>query len=251
MPDRPNLIIVPVGDASLHVAWCDVQDRNYDVWIIYYGRDEDVLKRYSQRCERTIQASGKKFHLIRSVALQFAKDISQYQYVWFPDDDIRMHNGPGDVCRMFDTAKDIGADLFQPAIANALEGQTDLVGKYCSPNWETCLYIPNAKYHAVTSVEMMMFGFSREGFERCFLPACVLARRSQTGWGVELIMTQLLFAWKGAIEGCYVLDCIPAIHTRPLGSDPEHNRQGHEDMRAWGVVIDGVPREVIDIEYLR
>lgn len=247
---RNYLVILPVGDNSLHVPWCTLQERTYDVWIIYYGDDNDVRRKYSEIAEKTFVGKGKKFQLIKSVTLQFREEISKYDYVWFPDDDLRFYNGPDDVNVMFSVAKTLGAECFQPCIGNALEGADSktIVGTYCSPNWETCLYVPGARFHTVTAIEMMMFGFSSEAFQRCFVPACVLARNSRTGWGIEMLISLLLSTWKGTLDDCcFVLDCVPIIHTRPLGGDPEHNRQGHEDLQSLDSIIRGFERKTLRV----
>lgn len=246
---RKNLVIVPVGDNSLHVPWCELANRSYDVWAIYYGDDKDVLSRYATLCEKTMIGKGKKFKLISQVSSQFHAEIEKYDYVWFPDDDLRFHNGPEDLNRMFAKVEDLGADCFQPSIANALISDQQIIGKYCSPNWDLTLHIPGADYHEVTAVEMMMFGFSREGFRRCFRPACVLTRNTRTGWGMEMVIALLLYAWKGSFRGTVVLDSVPIIHTRPLGSDPVHNQQGHEDLKALDIIIGDFQRKTLEIKY--
>jgi hypothetical protein len=245
---RPNLIIVPVGDGSLHAEWCTPSPRSYDVWVVYYGDDDQIARRYRETCDRYFVGKGQKFRILLDLVVNLKEAILRYEHVWFPDDDLRFHNGPVDADRMFALARELRADCWQPAIANALVYDGPLVGTYCSPNWESCLLVKDAAYHQVTSVEMMMFGFSRDALARCFFPACFLLRNSRTGWGVEQVVTILMHAWKGAGGRFLVLDAIPVIHTKPLGSNPEHNKRGHEDMQMLEFIIRGIPRQTLRVQ---
>lgn len=243
---RPNLIIVPAGDSSLHVQWC-TPIRPYDVWVVYYGEDAEVARKYQSCCDRFLVGKGQKFRLLLDVLMRFREDIAHYDYVWLPDDDLKFHNGSLDVSKMFRLVRELDADVFQPAIANALVDDGPIVGRFCSPGWEICQLVAGAKYHRVTAVEMMMFGFSKEAVQHYLLPACLLLRHSRTGWGIEQIISIMGEGAKGSNWKAYVLDCIPVIHTRPLGSNPEHNQRGQIDLKRLEFIIGDVSRKTIEV----
>ncbi len=42
------------GDRSLHETYA--VDRDYELWVIYFGDDEGVAERYARTCDRLISA---------------------------------------------------------------------------------------------------------------------------------------------------------------------------------------------------
>jgi hypothetical protein len=58
---RKNLVIVPAGDSSLHSEWL-AAERSYDLWVIYYGKDEARAKQYRDTSDRAQDPVGQKFH---------------------------------------------------------------------------------------------------------------------------------------------------------------------------------------------
>jgi hypothetical protein len=216
-----NLVIVMAGDHSLHPAFAE--NRDFELWVVYFGDKDEVFETYKAGCDRAFRAKGLKIELIRRVLLEhlFFKqnfDFSAYDYILLPDDDIKFPNDAADISNLFKAAADIHADIFQPGIQN----------DFYSPGWESTKAIPNVFCHRVNIVEVMMFGFSGAAFTRAFLPAIHAMEFMRSGWGIEPI-------WKKIGEACFrralnsfVIDAIPAIHTKPIGG-------GSPEIHAIGV----------------
>lgn len=203
------LVIVMAGDGSLHERYAS--NREFELWICYWGESDSVAERYAQSCDRLFRLKGQKWALVRSVGEAANKErpgaFSSYDYVFLPDDDIEFAGGASTVKRLLELAEGVEADIFQPAIANG----------FCSSGWEATLRIPDAVCHATTLVEIMMPGFSGEIFERCVLPLLHMNRHVTTGWGIEALVARFAEYVLGRPVRTFVIDEVSAIHTRPVG----------------------------------
>jgi hypothetical protein len=85
--ENKNLIIVPSGDNSLHNNWLG-ENNNFDLIIIYYGDSDEIFEKYSKECKMIIRAKGQKWHLIHDFISENDEVVSNYEYIWFPDDDL-------------------------------------------------------------------------------------------------------------------------------------------------------------------
>jgi hypothetical protein len=228
-----NLIVVPAGDQSLHECW-HFPERNFDLWVIYFGDNDAIAQKYQSRSDRFFRAKGLKYSLYRQFLLgQYFQDpafFDRYPYIWLPDDDLRFLRGPQDVNRMFDVCAQIQADVFQPALGNELVDPVDF-RRYYSRTWESTLLIGDAKYHRVNIVEIMMHGFSLAAFKHCFLPALHSLFFSQAGWGIEPVIMKHLEVLRSKNESTYVLDCVPVIHMRPVSVNGSLHQIGQDELR--------------------
>ena len=50
MVSARDLVIVMAGNGSLHVEYAE--NRNFDLWVIYYGDDDEVAARYAASADR-------------------------------------------------------------------------------------------------------------------------------------------------------------------------------------------------------
>lgn len=204
-----NLVIVMAGDGSVHEGYA--RNREFELWVCYWGESDVVAERYAQSCDRLFRFKGQKWALARSVG-QVAGEkrpgtFSSYDYVFLLDDDIEFAGGASSVKRTLELAQAVGADIFQPAIAN----------EHSSPGWGATLRIPDTVCHATTIVEIMMPGFSGEIFERCVLPLLHVNGHVTTGWGIEPLVARFAEYVLGRPVRTFVIDEVPAIHTRPVG----------------------------------
>ena len=211
MSERNNLLIVAAGNSSLHEKWLTA-DRSYDVWIIYYGSDENKASLYRSQSDKLFVAKGMKLELARTLLLEelhFRKkfNFEQYNYVWFPDDDLQFSSNAYSANLLFETAQLLKADAFQPAIQN----------EHISPNWEATKLIPGAFCHRTNLVEMMGHGFSGAAFSRAYLPAIHAMEFMKSGWGIDPIWMKIGEATFRRPLYTFVLDNCPIIHTRPVG----------------------------------
>ena len=209
---RKNLLIVCAGDNSLHPTWLS-PERSYDLITIYYGSNSTVSEKYRQISDLFFECKGLEMELAREILLnrlyiQHKFDFSHYSYIWFPDDDLEFACEQRGIEARFTVAEQTSADVFQPAIRN----------EHYSVMWEPTREISEAYAHRTNIVELMAHGFRGEVFEKCYLGAIHTCEFMKSGWGLEPIWTKIgEVLFRGPLR-TYVFDCIPIIHTRPIGS---------------------------------
>ena len=203
-----NLVIVMAGDGSLHESY--TASREFDLWVCFWGDDDEVADRFKQGCDRFFRVKGQKWALVREFG-RIAREqqlpaFSSYEYVFLPDDDIEFPGGAADISKAIALAGKIGADVFQPAISN----------EYFY--WEATRRLEGSVCHAATAVEIMMPAYSGVIFERCVLPLLHIHAHVRAGWGIELPITRFAETVQNRAVRTFVLDAVPAVHTRPLGA---------------------------------
>jgi hypothetical protein len=216
-----NLVIVMAGDDSLHEAYA--VHRDFDLWVCYWGSDDRIAERFAETCDQLFRAKGQKWALVRQIGREARErrspPFSGYGYVFLPDDDIAFPGGASAIYRAFALARDIGADIFQPAVAN----------ENYSPAWDATRQIPGSVCHATNLAEIMMPGYSGEIFERCALPLLHTHSYLNVGWGLEPLVARFAEAHLGRPVRTFVLDDAPAIHTRPVGQGSASHRVGEDE----------------------
>ena len=95
------LVISTVGDESLHHEWIE-NNPNFDLVLLYYGDSDTVVKEYAQQTPYVYMAKGEKYHLLKSLILSFPEFISNYKYVWLPDNDVSISTE--NINKMFEIA---------------------------------------------------------------------------------------------------------------------------------------------------
>jgi hypothetical protein len=219
-----DLVVVMAGDTSLHTTWS--ANREFDLWVIYYGDTVEIANSYRSDCERFVQAKGLKIELIRTVLIEkiyFEEkfDFRQYRYIFLPDDDIQFEGGAATIEGLFSAAESLKADIFQPAVKN------DLV------SFAATRVLDGAACHLVNWIENMMPGFRSDLFVSAYFGSIHALEYMKSGWGTELIAIKIAEAMLGRGVRAYVIDSHPAIHTRPVGQ----NSRVHEVGRDEGFLI--------------
>ena len=218
--EKRDLVVVMAGDRSLHQRIA--VDRNFDLWVIYYGDSDEVAQHYGAGCDRFWRRKVLKIDLVRQVLLEevyFAEgcDYSQYRYVFLPDDDIHFENGAADVHKLFAMAAELDADAFQPAVQNdfvSFGASRQLAGAVC---------------HQVNWVENMMPAYRSDVFTAAFLAGVHALEYLKSGWGLELMAAKLGEVILGRGLRSYVIDACPAIHTRPVGNNGVVHEIGRDE----------------------
>jgi len=83
-----NLVFTSAGDnTNFDNIWLD-KKRNYDVWVVYYGNNEETYERYKSKVDYIEKRQGSKFQNFEHIYK--TKDLSQYERFFIVDDDIIM-----------------------------------------------------------------------------------------------------------------------------------------------------------------
>jgi len=108
-----NLVISPAGDKSVHKQWL-VGKPNFELVLLYYGEDLNIAKSYTQDTSNVYASKGFKWWLIKSFIEDNLEWVSQFEYIWFPDDDIEIDTE--NINKLFDLAKQYSLWLCQPSL---------------------------------------------------------------------------------------------------------------------------------------
>lgn len=194
-PRRRNLVFCRVGDDSLHRSWIgDPSSRSYDVWLDYYGSDDG---RYAGEGDfLTVSRGTRKLPRLAVLAREHP-ELSGYDAIWFPDDDLRAD--PAAVERLFGIFHSESLALAQPALAP---------GSY----FTHLITLRHASFRLrfTNFVEAMAPVFSRDAFRACGHTFA----DSVSGYGLDLVWPRLLGDPRDRVA---IVDAAPVLHTRPVG----------------------------------
>ena len=189
-----NLIISPVGDNSLHSSWMG-DDANFDLVLLYYGDNENIAQSYLYYTPYVYTAKGEKYHLLKSFIQSNLDFISNYKYIWFPDDDVSISTQ--NINKLFKIATQYELSISQPA----MEG-------YISH--EITKPIPNSLLRYTNFVEVLAPLFDKETLFKVY----DTFNLNYSSWGYDYLWTHLLGYPKNKIA---IIDDIIMAHTKPVG----------------------------------
>lgn len=192
-----NLVILRAGDHSLHSEWIASPDRDFDLFISYYGKEEN---KYLGQSEYYEMRKGPKWPCIKELLDSHPDLIDRYSSFWFPDDDISASTET--INRLFGFCCALQLDLAQPALTP---------DSYYS--WPQLLKRDDFLVRYVEFVELMVPVFSRKALKTC-LPTF---DENRSGWGLDWVWPQLV--GNESKRSIAVIDATPVRHTRPLGGE--------------------------------
>lgn len=192
-----NLVILRAGNHSLHREWIAAPNRDFDLFISYYGQED---KKYAADCEYHEVRPGPKWPCIKELLTAHSDLIHRYDCFWFPDDDISV--GTQTINRLFSFFRAFELSLAQPALTP---------DSYYS--WPQLIQRQNTALRYVDFVELMVPMFSRHALQACLKTF----DQNRSGWGLDWVWPKLIGNRdKKAIA---IIDATPVKHTRPLGGE--------------------------------
>lgn len=110
-PDKTHryLVYSSVGDNANIQCW--LEDRNFDLWLTYYGDDNSVD--LSEKCEYFLHKKGAKFPNFFYLFREFEHIVEQYEGVMIADDDLIMSGE--DINSLFSLMQEHNLSLAQPS----------------------------------------------------------------------------------------------------------------------------------------
>jgi len=188
--NKKLLIISPVGNDSLHKEWLD---NKWDTYLIYYG---DTPDHYKEEATHYRQQKGIKWPTLSKLIEEEKDLISQYEYVWLPDDDVSF--SPNGIQKVLDIMDKNQLWLTQPALHPKGYITHGIVRRNI---WFKMRY--------TNFIEVMAPFFSTEALYKC-LPSM---KESISGWGMDYLWPRALGYPPDKIA---IIDAHPMVHTRPL-----------------------------------
>lgn len=194
--NHKNLIIVRAGDKSLHPQWIDNELRNWDIAVSYFG---DYPERYTGQYDYLHVYKGSKWQGLSDFVQTQSDLIAQYDYVWFPDDDLFANCET--INEFFDYCKQLDLVIAQPALT-----------PYSYFSWSVTLADPNCNYRLTDFVEIMAPCFKQSTFH-LFKDTFAL---NSSGWGLEWLWRDI--AQRKDMLKFGIIDKSPVFHTRKVGT---------------------------------
>jgi len=200
-----NLVVARVGEKSLHRNWLRGEAPNFDLVLLFYGKE--IPKDWIQDGLEIHLIPGSKWEGITSY-MNNTTAWRDYDRVCFPDDDLLFDAVL--LNRFFYFAETLHFDLCQPAL--------DFNSFFSHP---VTLQSPRFGVRFTNFVEIMFPCFSKRFLEASYK----LFAESPSGWGMDFYWTTLLDQNGMNLPG--IVDCTTITHTRPIGSAGSGCAPGH------------------------
>lgn len=188
------LIISPLGDKSICEEWIEYPT-NFDIVFLYYGDNLSTAKYYLKYTSHIYHAKGTKFQLIKSFLQENIEFISQYSYIWLPDDDVRISTK--EINRLFNFAKEWDLILCQPA----MDGYV---------SHDITKPVANSILRYTNFVEVLAPLFNLESLLKVYKTFDL----NYSSWGFDYLWPHILEYPKDKIA---IIDDIIMTHTKPVG----------------------------------
>jgi hypothetical protein len=86
--NRKYILFISAGDnTEFYKMWCEKQ-RNYDIWVVYYGDNDDNYNKFSQYADKIWKRKGSKFQNFHHIFQNYKDDLMKYERYFIVDDDI-------------------------------------------------------------------------------------------------------------------------------------------------------------------
>lgn len=191
---RPRVLaVVRCGDSSLHKSWVGA---DVDIAISYFG-DRDP---HFPEAKFVHLYKGGKWDGLFDFFKAFPRVQGEYDYFWFPDDDLR--STPSDIDRLMTTGHALRLDLFQPAL-----DQDSYFSHLIT------LRHPSFGVRFTDFVEIMAPALSARLLDRA-LPTMSGTR---SGFGLDFLWPRMAGQMPDAAFNVAIIDDVAITHTRPVG----------------------------------
>jgi len=192
---KDYLVILRCGDKSLHRDWyASGVEAGFDLALSYYGSDERFQDVRAQVVHRF---KGSKWEGLSDFLRTHADLVSQYRYVWLPDDDLA--TDVSTIGAFFRYIEAEGFALAQPSLTT---------NSYYS--YAATLQNKAFDYREMNFVEVMAPCFSKQALSR----VADTFSLSKSGWGLDYVWPQKV----KDLGRVGIVDRFAVFHTRPIGS---------------------------------
>lgn len=199
--NQSNCVISAVGKNSLHRMWLE-GECDFDLHLIVY---DDSLELYHGDTPYICHIKGYKLKVIYQYLESHSELKEQYEYFFFPDDDIEMNAAT--INSIFKAMQNYKLKIAQPAL---------YLSYY---TWEHTLKDRYCKLRYTNFIEMMVPCFSREALKKVLFTF----NENETGWGTEAHWPLLIDA---SSQDMAIIDEVSVKHTRPIQSGQQiHQRE--------------------------
>ena len=116
-----NLVFTSAGNnTNFHTLWCN-KNRNYDIWVVYYGDDDAKFNLYKDNVDFIEKKKGSKFQNFHYIYNKYKEQIHKYDRYFILDDDIIFNTN--DINKMFNISEKYDLWLCGPTFKNDGSGK--------------------------------------------------------------------------------------------------------------------------------
>ena len=199
-----NLVLSPAGDNSLHSEWIQGKP-NFDLVLLYYGDDLEKAGSYLKDTPHVYASKGFKWWLIKSFIEDNLEWVSQFEYIWLPDDDLSINTKS--INELFEIAKKHSLWLCQPALLGYASHNITL------PRENSLLRYTNFVEVMAPLMDLDTLLKLKETFDVNY-----------SSWGLDGVWPYLLGNPKDKVA---IIDTVKMIHTKPPKSPELYSKIPH------------------------
>jgi hypothetical protein len=192
------LTVVRCGDNSLHQTWTSDSQGKFDVAVSYFGNE--VNKEFPEAKFVHLYKGG-KWDGIFDFFQRFPEALNQYQYFWFPDDDIKASSE--EVIRCLEIGMANNLQIFQPSLDD-------------NSFYSHLITLQHRSFtlRYTNFVEIMVPFISRELLARTI----GLLNGNRSGFGLDYVWPEIAAEiGQDPTKSAAVIDLVSVRHTRPVG----------------------------------
>lgn len=193
---KKNLVVIAAGENSLHTEWFN-QSSNFDIVVLYYGNCDKKFSEYEKLSKKIIKSKGQKWHLITKYLLENLSELENYDYFWFPDDDLLTN--VNDINKIFEVSKQYDLWLCQPSLSGYV-------------SYEIEKKVIGSMLRFTNFVEIICPLMSNDTLKKLLFYLNI----NESGWGLDYLWPKLLGY---PVDKIAILDSITVEHTKPIGGD--------------------------------
>jgi len=223
-----NMIFTSAGDNTDFIKWwcTDKEKQEYDIYLFYYGNNEENFKLYESHVKHIEKSTGSKFQNFYKFWKKYPDIIDNYDRFFILDDDIEIRSE--DINEMFKLSKEYNLEICGPSFSKE---------SFVSQCHEVTKHKDGIILSYTNFVEVNVPLFNRKALDnlmKWYDPILI-------GWGIDI-----LYIWANGLDKkksyaiIHKIQCInPYIHSKKVKT------------RELMLIKDARMREHIWIEYAK
>jgi hypothetical protein len=185
-----NLVFTSAGDnTSFDKLWLD-KNRNYKVWVVYYGENEEIYKKYKSKVDYIEKRKGSKFQNFYHIYKN--KNLKSFNRFFILDDDIQISTEGINI--MFDISKQCNFSICAPSFTPDSK-----------ISWEVTINHPGSFLRFTNWVEVNTPLFDKKSLDNLMS----VYDESLIGWGIDY-----LYMWANGLNKRTKYAIIDAVSCR-------------------------------------
>jgi len=110
-----NCVFTSAGDNTVFTYWWCTDMQNYDIYVIYYGDNDENYEAYKSKVHYIERRKGSKFQNFHYFYNTYPEIIAKYDRFFIPDDDIEITGK--DINRMFHLSESLQLLICAPSFS--------------------------------------------------------------------------------------------------------------------------------------